>query len=240
MLGRKRSRSTLRQQQQQQGNSYDPSIVIEPSPSEAVVHCRDSRTKQATSISSRSISIRRQRSGLAFGRKHPPSRGCTSNRGEGMQQQQGELIIEGGEGDNDVEGQVQDNTSNDDDDDNFSVISSSATSNKTLNALIVNRSIIFSLLVGVIGFLVSTFFLGFGISQAVHEQESLFYVHGQAAAIGLQRTWKDYESAARWIHQACTMQNNNITHNQFRDIYEYFTYGLEINVSVVNKRKTKK
>jgi hypothetical protein len=105
----------------------------------------------------------------------------------------------------------------------------SSASSSGLSIFMSNRSLLFSLLVCIIGLLASTMFLGFGVDGAVREQEGIFKLRASEAASELQTAWNDYEAAGRWLHQACALQK--ITYRQFTDVYEYLTYELEVVVS---------
>jgi hypothetical protein len=92
-----------------------------------------------------------------------------------------------------------------------------------------NRSAAVSASVAIFGILAAGLFLGFGISASNREQERRFELVATTLAVEFQLAWNDYEVASRWLHQAC--QFHPIDRSDFRNIYEYLTASLEVQVS---------
>jgi hypothetical protein len=91
-----------------------------------------------------------------------------------------------------------------------------------------NRSALVSASVALFGILAAGLFLGFGISGSNREQERRFELVSSTLAVEFQLAWNDYETASRWLHQAC--QFHTINRSDFRNIYEYLTASLEVQV----------
>jgi hypothetical protein len=92
-----------------------------------------------------------------------------------------------------------------------------------------NRSAVVSTSVAIFGILAAGLFLGFGISASNREQERRFELVATTLAVEFQLAWNDYETASGWLHQAC--QFHPIDRSDFRNIYEYLTASLEVQVS---------
>ena len=93
------------------------------------------------------------------------------------------------------------------------------------------KTFIFTLLIGTVGFLASSLFMGFGISSETNQQEVKFQIRADEFRHDFVMAWEDYETASRWLHQACAQQN--ISRQDFVDIYEYLTTGLVVQVGLV-------
>jgi hypothetical protein len=91
-----------------------------------------------------------------------------------------------------------------------------------------NRTIILTILVGTIGLIASAVFIGFGISAEMKQQEAKFEIRAAEVAHEFAAAWEDYETASRWLHQACGA--HPISRHEFRGIYEYLTTGLNVQV----------
>lgn len=107
-------------------------------------------------------------------------------------------------------------------------IASDSISSGSFSAWIPNRTLVISTMVGIVGFLGSTLFLGLGITAAVGEQETLFQIRALELVATLETAWGDYETASRWLHQACG--SHPISRNDFSHIFEYLTAGVEVQV----------
>ena len=73
------------------------------------------------------------------------------------------------------------------------------------------------------------FFLGFGISNLVKEQENLFGIRAAEFVNKFEISWEEYETSSRWLFQACG--THPISHLDFHNLYDYFLYGPEVKVS---------
>jgi hypothetical protein len=91
------------------------------------------------------------------------------------------------------------------------------------------RSLILTILVGFLGGVSAAMFVGFGIASANAKQEQSFHHLAEEFALQVHAAWVDYETATRWVHQSCAFQN--VTRDEFRDLYEYITVSLEVEVS---------
>jgi hypothetical protein len=107
-------------------------------------------------------------------------------------------------------------------------IASDSLSSGSFSAWIPNRTLVIAIMVGVVGFVGSTLFLGLGISAAVAEQETLFQIRALELVTSVETAWGDYESASRWIHQACAL--HPISRHDFSHIFEYLAAGVEVQV----------
>lgn len=112
-------------------------------------------------------------------------------------------------------------------DDSFRTMADTMFSNGS-GQVLTNRTIVFSLLIGTVGFVCSTLFLGMGISNAVNDSEVLFTIQADEITQDFERTFKQYITAARWVHHACS--NVDMTRAQFRELYDYITLDLELEV----------
>jgi hypothetical protein len=90
------------------------------------------------------------------------------------------------------------------------------------------RALILTAAVGLLGALSAAMFISFGLVSSANEQEQRFHHLAEEMALQVDAAWSDYESAARWLHQACAFQN--ISRQNFRDLYEYMTLDLEVEV----------
>lgn len=99
----------------------------------------------------------------------------------------------------------------------------------SLSSLIPNRTLIISILVGMIGTMASTMFMGYGIGAAVQEQEQRFQQRAHETIADFENAWAEYETAALWLHQACGI--HPITRLDFFHIYEYLNSTVTVHVS---------
>lgn len=89
-----------------------------------------------------------------------------------------------------------------------------------------SRSLILTILVGLLGGVSAAMFVGFGIAASNAKQEQAFHHLAEEFALQVHAAWIDYETSSRWVHQACAFQN--ITRHEFRDLYEYISISLEV------------
>lgn len=108
-------------------------------------------------------------------------------------------------------------------------ISGDSVASSVFSQLLPNRTVLFTFLVGTIGLISSTLFLGFGISSAVNEQKNVFRIRAGEFATEFRAVWDEYLYAGRWLHYGCTTQE--INYDRFADLYEYIT-GTGLNVVV--------
>jgi hypothetical protein len=93
-----------------------------------------------------------------------------------------------------------------------------------------DRTTVIAILVGAIGLIASAFFVGYGAHSAISQQEVKFRFRAEELVFELVGAWEEYESASRWLFQACG--THNISRHDFVDIYEYLTItGLDVQVS---------
>lgn len=86
-------------------------------------------------------------------------------------------------------------------------------------------------IVALIGALSAALFVGMGIASANDEQAFNFHHLAEELALQIEASWEDYETASRWLHQACSFRN--VSRSGFRDLYEYMTLSLDVQVSRV-------
>lgn len=89
-----------------------------------------------------------------------------------------------------------------------------------------SRSAIFSAAVAIFGIVAAGSFLAFGITAANRAQERKFELVAQELTAEFMLAWDDYETASRWLHQAC--QFHPVNRSDFRGIYEYLTTSLAV------------
>ena len=87
------------------------------------------------------------------------------------------------------------------------------------------RQCVLPIIVGTTGCLAAVFFLGFGISSLVTEQENLFEIRAAELVANFQFAWEDYEASSRWLYVACG-GHTTLSRVDFLHIYEYFADGL--------------
>jgi hypothetical protein len=93
-----------------------------------------------------------------------------------------------------------------------------------------DRTTVIAILVVLIGFIAAAIFVGYGTHSAISQQEVKFRFRAEELAFELEGAWDEYESASRWLFQACG--THNISRHDFVDIYEYLTVtGLDVEVS---------
>jgi hypothetical protein len=56
----------------------------------------------------------------------------------------------------------------------------------------------------------------------------LFQIRALELVTSVETAWGDYESASRWIHQACAL--HPISRHDFSHIFEYLAAGVEVQV----------
>ncbi len=99
---------------------------------------------------------------------------------------------------------------------------------KTVNSEGSGRSLALTFLVGILGVLSATMFVCFGVTAEAIKQDQAFHHVAEEFALQVEAALVDYETASRWLHQACAFQN--ITRSEFHDLYEYMTLSLEVQV----------
>jgi hypothetical protein len=117
---------------------------------------------------------------------------------------------------------------------------------------ILDRTLIFSILIALIGVGVSAAFLGLGLRGADSDKRLDFERQASEIIKSVEGTWKDFEVAGLWIHEKCRSSVDQIdTHlprgicsrEDFLELYEYLlSTGLEFeaiawvpNVTHVNR-----
>lgn len=91
------------------------------------------------------------------------------------------------------------------------------------------RSRFLSAGVVLLGAISASMFMAFGISSAQNSAKQDFHHLAEELALQVTATWDDYETASRWIHQACVYTNTS--RQDFRHLYEYMDVGLDVMVS---------
>ena len=91
------------------------------------------------------------------------------------------------------------------------------------------RTWFIALLVVLLGAACSAFFVYFAIASAQTAQEDQFDRHATDLCNKIESSFKDYETAAAWIHETCrNWRNQDFTREDFRVLYDYITYdGLD-------------
>lgn len=101
----------------------------------------------------------------------------------------------------------------------------------------VNRKHLFAILVITLGAAVCAVFLLLGIHSANTEQQQAFEKQASDFIIAIEESFRDYQTAALWIHEACRSTKYQSDHslprgicnrNDYAELYEYITStGLE-------------
>jgi hypothetical protein len=108
-------------------------------------------------------------------------------------------------------------------------------STKTRTTL--DRTLVFTVLIALVGFGVSAAFLGIGIRGADNDKRLQFEKSASERIKAVEVTWHDFEVAGLWIHEACraSADQNDIhltrgicSRDDFFELYEYLlSSGLE-------------
>ena len=106
---------------------------------------------------------------------------------------------------------------------------SSGSTFSSLSSILPNRTVGLSILIGLIGLLSSTLFLGFGIAKAVHEENGVFEIRAREVTQEFNSTWDDHIKAASWVYASCAF--HNITREEFSHLYYYLTNDDNVQVS---------
>ena len=97
----------------------------------------------------------------------------------------------------------------------------------------VKQSYFFTILVALMGVVSAAMFMSFGITAAVEKAEQDLHHVGEEMSLQLLAAWDDYEMGLRWLHQAC--YNKNVSREDFRDLYEYISHSLDVQVRSYSK-----
>lgn len=100
--------------------------------------------------------------------------------------------------------------------------------NKMLANATKRRTLILTAVVAFLGAASAGMFIAFGMTAAGNEEQQRFHHLAEELALQVEAAWGDYETASRWLHQACAFQN--ITRQEFRDLYQYMTVSLDVQV----------
>lgn len=88
------------------------------------------------------------------------------------------------------------------------------------------RSWAISVLVVMLGAMASGGFLYLGITSAHKQEEERFERHAHDLAKEIISSWRDYETAALWIHESCRdWRTGSFTRQDFRVLYNYLIAG---------------
>lgn len=82
---------------------------------------------------------------------------------------------------------------------------------------------LFASLIFLIGVALSAAFLTIGIMGARQDKDDEFMRRASELVKEIEASWKDYEVAGLWIHEAC--RHRDISRDDFRDLYEHLSYG---------------
>ena len=94
-----------------------------------------------------------------------------------------------------------------------------------------SRPLQIALLICVLGSLATAAFFTLGILSAAATQSEAFSQHTAALVQQVHIAWLDYEVATLWTHQACTANRDNMTHVQFRELYEQIaSTGIDVQI----------
>ena len=97
----------------------------------------------------------------------------------------------------------------------------------------VKQSYFFAILVALMGVVSAAMFMSFGITAAMEKAEQDLHHVGEEMSLQLLAAWDDYEMGLRWLHQAC--YNKNVSREDFRDLYEYISHSLDVQVRSYSK-----
>ncbi len=120
-------------------------------------------------------------------------------------------------------------TEHDASDRSFSFQTNSTGSSSGLSSILPNRTISLSMIIGLLGIVSSTLFLGFGIDRAVDDQDVLFSIRAHELGQEFNRTWNEYILAALWVNQACSF--NPMTRNEFKRVFHFVNSHVDVEVS---------
>ncbi|CAB9496134.1 Receptor-type guanylate cyclase gcy [Seminavis robusta] len=88
------------------------------------------------------------------------------------------------------------------------------------------RTLLAALLVLIVGSVASCSFLYMGISNTKQDNSGEFERRASDLAKSIDSSWKDYDAAALWVHQACrNWRTDNFTSEDFEILYHYTTSG---------------
>lgn len=88
------------------------------------------------------------------------------------------------------------------------------------------RTWFIALLVVMMGAAASGCFLYVGISSAQHQEQDRFDRHAHDLSKEITSSWRDYVTAAQWIHEACRdWRGGSYTRADFRVLYNYIIAG---------------
>ena len=88
------------------------------------------------------------------------------------------------------------------------------------------KTLIVAFLVVLMGAAASSGFMYLGITNAKGDKEDQFERRAMDLAKEIDSSWRDYESAALWIHESClNWREENFTRKDFRVLYEYIKSG---------------
>lgn len=101
------------------------------------------------------------------------------------------------------------------------------------SSLFPSRTISLSIVIGVVGVVVSTLFMGFGIQKAAEEQERLFAFQADEFTQEFNRVWLDYMVASLWVYQVGTVLPSDQAREGFSNIYQGAKSYVDVRVSKV-------
>jgi hypothetical protein len=86
------------------------------------------------------------------------------------------------------------------------------------------RTSLVAFLVVLVGAAASASFLYMGITSAQEDTSTEFEQRASAMASSIGASWKDYETAALWIHERCrNWRTDSFSHDDFEALYHYIT-----------------
>jgi hypothetical protein len=114
-------------------------------------------------------------------------------------------------------------------DPSYAFQTNSTGSSSGLLSILPSRAISLSIAIGVLGVMSSTLFLGFGISNAVSEQDGHFAIRVDEMAKRFNKTWEEFVLTSLWVNQACSF--NPLTRDEFRRVYHFVDSHVDVVVS---------
>jgi signal transduction histidine kinase len=103
--------------------------------------------------------------------------------------------------------------------------------------LLSSRTMLFTFVMLILGGAAAAAFITVGITAAMRKQDDLFDRRAAEIVNGIETSWKSYEAAGLYVHQAA--RSGNMTRKEFRELYEYVTStGLVFQVTSYNPRTT--
>jgi signal transduction histidine kinase/CHASE1-domain containing sensor protein/CheY-like chemotaxis protein len=105
----------------------------------------------------------------------------------------------------------------------FSQVTAIQAFNHAATFFVYTRNWRIPIIICLIGVVASSAFLAVGITGANRDQEEYFESLAEALIQEFDHSWRDYETAGMWIHEAC--RDHDVSRTKFRELYEHLKAG---------------